>query len=387
MTQTIALFVDAYRELNSRKLFWITLILSGVIVLAFASVGIDKKGISILTWTLPIPGFTSDMIPPATLYKMIFSNFGIKIWLAWIATVLALVTTCGMFPDLIASGGIEMVLSKPISRLRLFLTKYVCGLLFAALQVGVFTGACFLVIGFRGGDWEPRLFLAVPLVVSVFSFLFCICTLVGLITRSTIASLLLTLLFWFVIFLVHSTEVLLLMAQKESEIKAKVAARLVAETERKARVGIEKELLEDGLTEDEIASRPPPTDEQLIERNQSLPRFRKDADEKRSNAESLDRWHRGFVAAKYMLPKTAETIELLDRTLMTKEDIEKLRKIGGNDRNRRNADGEEYDEFTAARQTEDEVRSRSIWWVLGTSFLFEGFVLLAAAWVFCRRDF
>ena len=31
MTQTMAIFLDAYRELNSRKLFWITLILSGVV--------------------------------------------------------------------------------------------------------------------------------------------------------------------------------------------------------------------------------------------------------------------------------------------------------------------------------------------------------------------
>ena len=39
LTQTLALLLDAYRELNAKKLFWITMILSGVIVLAFAAVG------------------------------------------------------------------------------------------------------------------------------------------------------------------------------------------------------------------------------------------------------------------------------------------------------------------------------------------------------------
>jgi len=28
--QTLAIFLDAYRELNSRKLFWMTMLLSGL---------------------------------------------------------------------------------------------------------------------------------------------------------------------------------------------------------------------------------------------------------------------------------------------------------------------------------------------------------------------
>ncbi len=36
-TQTWGLLVDAYRELNSKKLFWVVLMLSGLVVLAFAA--------------------------------------------------------------------------------------------------------------------------------------------------------------------------------------------------------------------------------------------------------------------------------------------------------------------------------------------------------------
>ena len=36
MRQTLALLIDAYRDLNSRKLFWITLIISGFVIIAFA---------------------------------------------------------------------------------------------------------------------------------------------------------------------------------------------------------------------------------------------------------------------------------------------------------------------------------------------------------------
>jgi len=53
------------------------------------------------------------------------------------------------------------------------------------------------VLGIRGGVWEPGLFISIPIVVIFFSYLFAICVLLGLITKSTIASLLLTLLIWF----------------------------------------------------------------------------------------------------------------------------------------------------------------------------------------------
>ena len=44
------------------------------------------------------------------------------------------------------------------SRLRLFLTKYLSGLLFVGLQVTVFSVLCFVVIGFKAGAWEPAIF-------------------------------------------------------------------------------------------------------------------------------------------------------------------------------------------------------------------------------------
>jgi hypothetical protein len=42
MTQTLALLLDAYRELNARKMFWITLVLSGMCVIAFALFGVSE---------------------------------------------------------------------------------------------------------------------------------------------------------------------------------------------------------------------------------------------------------------------------------------------------------------------------------------------------------
>ena len=45
MTQTWAVFLEAYRNLNSKKLFWTVLILSALVVVAFACVGINERGV------------------------------------------------------------------------------------------------------------------------------------------------------------------------------------------------------------------------------------------------------------------------------------------------------------------------------------------------------
>ena len=92
-TQTLALFLDAYRELNARKLFWITLVLSVLVVGVYACIGINEKGLTILWFQLETSPFDSNRIPPRLLYGFVFSFLAVPFWLTWIATILALITT------------------------------------------------------------------------------------------------------------------------------------------------------------------------------------------------------------------------------------------------------------------------------------------------------
>ena len=227
MIQTLALFWDAYRELNAKKMFWITLALSGLVVAVFACIGINDQGLKVVVWQLYIPELSTQEISAATFYKRMFVSFGIKFWLAWVATILALISTGSLFPDLMTSGSIDTLLSKPIGRLRLFLTKYALGLMFVALQVLVFCFVSFLVLGIRGGVWEPGLFIAVPMVVLLFSYLFAVCVLLGVWTRSAMAAILVTILLWFGLYLINTTDSFLLMIRAETEVQVDQAqARL-----------------------------------------------------------------------------------------------------------------------------------------------------------------
>lgn len=414
--QTWAILLDSYRELNAKKLFWITMILSGFIVGAFAAVGITEDGMTIFTWTLDTGVFNSNNISTESFYKLMFVNLGIQFWLAWIAMILALVSTAGIFPDLVQSGSIDLMLSKPISRTRLFLTKYLCGLLFVVLQVGVFTAASFLVIGIRGGAWELGLFLAVPIVALVFSYLFGLMALLGVITRSTIASLLLTILVWFLIFLMNSADNILLSLKMKAELEVDRHVLVIERTEEKLdelrdrRVALETELAEEQAED----TAPTGEDEDPAEENDRLANLDKrisvgegflerlegNLESRESTAASLAPWHRAIFTTKTILPKTAETTELLRRWLV---DIANLQEAAleedapevDEDLNAFFQNAPEENRLRSTEVTQQELQQamiaeldkRSVAWVIGTSLGFEAVMVGVAALLFRRRDF
>lgn len=382
MTQTLAIFIDAYRELNAKRLFWITMVLSGVVVAAFALVGITDTGLHVIVWDLPMQGINAKVFPPDTFYKLMYVNLGIGFWLGWLASILALVSTAGIMPDFISAGAIDLMLSKPIGRLRLFLTKYATGLLFVALQVSVFSVASFLVLGLKGGTWEPRVLLAIPIVTIFFSYLYCICALLGMITRSTIAALLLTLLAWFFMFGIGLTENIMLGGQKMLDGEIASLNRSIERNE----AAIDR--LKARGDEIDFATASAPL-QQLLDKDQ--------AELARNNRtkRNLDIAHRITMGVKTALPKTTETIDLLERWMVDMQDLPGMNReqnetvrvemnAGGGDRRGPRNRGNEAE---VQREMLEELRSRSVWWVVGTSLAFEAVVLLIAAWIFCRRDY
>jgi hypothetical protein len=370
------LFLDAYRELNAKKMFWISLILTGLVMVLFSMLGVNDKTLTFL-WMSPV-----KEIPGAKLlYKIIFSYVVVGVWLTWAAALLALISTAGIFPDFLSSGSIDLYLAKPIGRLRLFFTKYVAGLLFVALQVTLFALASFVVLGVRGGVWEPSLFLAIPLVLLFFSYLYSVCVLLGVLTRSTVAALLLTLLAWFGIFAVDYVD---------SKV-AQYAKMLPMQHQRYA------EMAEDA--EDEVArlkALPPeqlkPEDLRRAEATRDLFAQRRDDDVQLSP--TVVRTQQVLFGIKSVMPKTRETLNLLDRFLFTDQDLKDASRQQEVEaasaptqparRNARRGRSESAEEMATFM---DPTRDRSAVWVLGTSVAFEALVLGVAAWVFVRRDY
>jgi ABC-type transport system involved in multi-copper enzyme maturation permease subunit len=386
LTQTIAIFHDAYRELNAKRMFWIVLVLSGLVVLGFALVGVSNDHLTLAGKELGLP----IMLAPADFYRVLFVGLGIGYWLTFFATILAIISTASIFPDFVSGGSVDLYLSKPISRLRLFVTKYVAGLLFVALQVLVFSVASFLVLGVRGGTWEPRVLLAVPIVVCFFSYLYCVSVLVGVTTRSTIAAILLTVLAWGFMFLLSSAEVGLLYFQKQVAQEARSSVNTL-------------KLVNGQIAYDEKQS---PENRMSADQRRSLQQQRSELEAQVNSkaAHNLEIAHSIVYGVKTAAPKTSETIGLLNRWLLSPDALRPASQRALDDEDEaappkpttrgkglfdRASDRAERRRARAenAAELQEELNERPVWWVVGTSLGFECVVLALAAWVFCRRDY
>jgi ABC-type transport system involved in multi-copper enzyme maturation permease subunit len=373
-----ALLLDAYRELNSKKLFWIILALSVIFVLVYGSIGFDETGVSMFfgLWHIDNEFMVDGSIAAKILYRGIFSTFVVPVWLAWIATILALISTATVFPDFVAGGSIDLVLSKPIGRTRLFFYKYIASLLFVLLQVSLFCVGVFLCMGGRLGDWEWRIFLAIPIVVVFYSYLFSVCVLIGVWTRSALTALLLTLLMWFGLYAINQTEGLLNLFHTQMTLEIEHQDRQIANlTDRR-----------EELRQREDAGAAPA----LARVDAELEAARTERDETAKIAGKLAPWHDGTRTLQLILPKTSETIALLDRYLARDDDINLMDLLSGNVA--RDAGGglmstDTSDERQAVKRMQEEYQARSLWYVLGTSLIFEAFILALACWIFTRRDY
>lgn len=208
MKETYTILWDSWKLLRARKLFWIVLMITLLVAILYASIGFSPGGITLLFGLNTIP---NDWVVEGSefsklFYLLVFTNFITPHWLGFLAVLLALVTSCSVFPELMKEGSIETIISKPVSRWKVFLVKYAGVLGFMAFPLTLFCLVVFLAMGLRVGVWKFEIFYAVPLLTFVFGIVFSFATLVGVWTRSTLFALLASLLLWGVCFLVHATE-------------------------------------------------------------------------------------------------------------------------------------------------------------------------------------
>ncbi|MCW1921029.1 ABC transporter permease [Luteolibacter arcticus] len=192
MRAALAILWDSFRLLRARRLFWVALGISMLVALLYASIGFNDKGMSVGFGWKQIDNEILKAGKPeaAAFYTMLFTDIIARFWLAWFAVALALLSTANIFPEFLAEGSIGLSVSKPVGRIRLFLLKYLGGLLFVAMQVGLFTLIVFLSLGLRLGEWNFTLFWAVPVVTFVFSLVYVVAVWIGVWSKSTLAALL-----------------------------------------------------------------------------------------------------------------------------------------------------------------------------------------------------
>jgi hypothetical protein len=143
---------------------------------------------------LPLPVQREQLFP--AINQLVALALGTLLGVAGV--FVSVLVTASMIPQAFEAGSVDLLLSKPISRSLLFLSKFIGGCAFIAINAAYLIGGLWLVLGLRFGLWNARLLWAIPLYLFLFAIYYGVSALAGVMWRNAIVSVVMAIVFWFV---------------------------------------------------------------------------------------------------------------------------------------------------------------------------------------------
>lgn len=160
------------------------------------SISITYLGFALLgPWSAPEASVQT--IAEETVLPLILS------WLVGVVAIfVAILVTSPIIPSMFEPGSLHLLLSKPVNRSLLFLSKFFGGCAFILLNASYLLGGLWLILGVRFGIWNSGLLLCIPLFLLLFVLYYSVSAVSSVIWRNPIVSVMVTMLFWLACFLV-----------------------------------------------------------------------------------------------------------------------------------------------------------------------------------------
>src|SRR5690606_3275462 len=114
----------------------------------------------------------------------------------------ALLVTASIVPQMLDAGACDLLLSKPVSRPLLLLSKFLGGCAFILLCAAFLHGGLWLIAGLRFGIWNAGLLYSIPVFVFVFAIYYSVSAAAAMIWRNAVVSIVCAILFWAMCFTV-----------------------------------------------------------------------------------------------------------------------------------------------------------------------------------------
>jgi len=117
-------------------------------------------------------------------------------FLGFLGLFAGLIVTSSVIPQTFEPGAVDLLLSKPVRRVGVYLTKFLGGCMFVLLNTTMLLGGLFLLVGLRHGIWMGTLPLCVPIFLFWFMVFYAVSALIGLWSRNAIVAVTLTICLW-----------------------------------------------------------------------------------------------------------------------------------------------------------------------------------------------
>lgn len=109
-----------------------------------------------------------------------------------LCTFLAIFATAHLVPRMQEKGTIDLYLSRPVSRVKLILSRYLAGLILAGSNVLYLIGSIWMIVAWKTHVLHPRFFLAGAIILFLIATLLAFAFLIGVVTSSTAVSIMAT---------------------------------------------------------------------------------------------------------------------------------------------------------------------------------------------------
>lgn len=182
-----ALIVDTFRESLARKIFWGFWGCSTVVLLLLLTVlNVDLVEGSVAAVKI----FGEDVgSQPSDLEGIVDLVLGgIAAFLFSIGLFLAIFAAAGLIPTVFEAGRIELLVSKPLSRTRLLLGKYVGALTVVGVNILYLVLGAWAILGLKTGIWKTEFLGAAGLAIYAFAVMLTVVALTAVASRSAVLS-------------------------------------------------------------------------------------------------------------------------------------------------------------------------------------------------------
>ena len=200
--QVRALLLDALHQVLDNKVFRILLCLALLpplltllvhfredeVVLLFGWRNLSYDSFSMLAGGSLDPRETVISVLVSLVIDGLTGTFGVLI---------CLTATAFFVPQMIEKGAADVLFHKPLSRLTLYLWRYLAGLVFVVLLAGVTCVGTFLGLLIFSSYSDPGILAAIVTLSFGFGIAYAVSMLFGVLTKSAVASLLCTFIFLF----------------------------------------------------------------------------------------------------------------------------------------------------------------------------------------------
>jgi ABC-type transport system involved in multi-copper enzyme maturation permease subunit len=196
--ETLALIRDTFRESLARKIFWGFLGCSTALILFF----ILALNIDLVDGAMAAVSLFGKEVDNGRLIdveKAVRRILGVVAAFLFTAGLfLSVFASAGLIPTMFEPGRIELLLSKPLTRTRLLVGRYLGTLAVIGSNMLFLVLGVWVTLGLKTGIWNPNFLLSAALAIFAFAVMLSVVTLVAVLSSSAVLATMVTYFFMLV---------------------------------------------------------------------------------------------------------------------------------------------------------------------------------------------